>query len=145
MIRGLQTSSSSPVYGAHGQIKAAIDGSSHCSSTAWAAASRDDGGEFTAELDSGAGAALWLTRDDARRIGVDVRSLQFNESYRGISGRGWAAEVTIAQFRLGGLALSDVPALVVSESDGVNASLVGLPILQRLNYRVVGNACVLSW
>ena len=136
---------SAPVYEAHGQIKAEIDGSDHCSTAAWAAASGNDGGGFKAELDSGAGAALWLTRDDARRIGVDVGSLRFNESYHGISGPGWAAEVTLAQFRLGGLTLSDVRALVVSESDGVNASLVGLPILQRLNYRVVGNACVLSW
>jgi clan AA aspartic protease (TIGR02281 family) len=130
-------------YG-HGQQTAEIDDSGHCSATAWAAAA-GSGGEFSVELDSGAGAGLWLTRDDAARIGIDVGSLNFNQGYRGISGPGLAAEVAVAQFRLGGVTLSDVRAIVVSESGGTNTSLVGLPILQRLNFRVVGNSCVLSW
>jgi clan AA aspartic protease (TIGR02281 family) len=128
----------------HGEIKAEIDGSGHCWSTAWAAAG-SDGGDFSVMLDSGAGAPLWLTRKDAARVGINVGSLNFNHSYRGMSGAGWAAYVRLAQFRLGGLVLSDLPAYVVSETDGVNTALVGLPILRQLNYRVVDGSCVLSW
>ena len=126
------------------QETAEIDDSGHCHVTAWGAVS-GRGGNFSAELDSGAGASLWLTREDAARIGFKAASLHFNRSYRGVSGPGWSAYVEVPQLRLGGVTFSDVPAFVVSENDGTNTSLVGLPILKRLNYRVVGNACVLSW
>ena len=128
----------------HGEIKAEIDGYGHCWSRAWASAG-SGGSEFSVMLDSGAGGALWLTRNDAARIGINVGSLYFNHGYRGMSGGGWAAYVRLAQFRLGGLVLSDLPAYVVSETDGVNTALVGLPILQQLSYRVVDGSCVLSW
>jgi clan AA aspartic protease (TIGR02281 family) len=133
-----------PSLSDHGEIKAKIDGDNHCSSTAWAAAA-ESGSEFPVMLDSGAGASLWLSRGDAARIGIDVGSLKFDERYQGISGAGWSASVTVPHFRLGGLTLDNVPAYVISETDGINQSLVGLPILQRLNYRVVDGQCVLSW
>jgi clan AA aspartic protease (TIGR02281 family) len=133
-----------PSLGDHGEIKATIDDGNHCTSTAWAAAS-GSGSEFPVMLDSGAGASLWLSRGDAARIGIDVGSLKFDERYQGISGAGWSASVTVPHFRLGGLTLDNVPAYVISETDGINQSLVGLPILQRLNYRVVDGQCVLSW
>jgi clan AA aspartic protease (TIGR02281 family) len=128
----------------HGEIKATIDDSNHCSLTAWAAAS-ESGNEFLVMLDSGAGASLWLSRGDAARIGIDVGSLKFDKRYQGVNGAAWSAYVTVARFRLGGLTLDNVPAYVISETDGVNQSLVGLPILQRLNYRVMDGQCVLSW
>ena len=128
----------------HGEIKAEIDRGGHCRSRAWAATA-GGAGEFSAELDSGAGAALWLTRNDAARIGIDSGSLHFDQRYRGVSGPGRAAYVVVKESRLGGLVLSDLPAYVVSETDGVGEALVGLPILQRLNYRVVDASCVLSW
>jgi clan AA aspartic protease (TIGR02281 family) len=128
----------------HGQQTSEIDGDDHCSATAWAETSGGDG-SFRVELDSGAGAALWLTRDDAARIGIDVGSLNFDEDYRGISGPGQGAVVTLAQFRLGGVTLHDVRAIVISETDGTDRSLVGLPILRHLNFHVVDNSCVLSW
>jgi clan AA aspartic protease (TIGR02281 family) len=128
----------------HGQQTADIDGGGHCSATAWAATAGGDG-SFRVELDSGAGAALWLTREDAARIGIDVGSLNFEEGYRGISGPGHGALVTLAQFRLGGVTLTDVRGIVISETGGTDRSLVGLPILRHLNFHVVDNSCVLSW
>jgi Aspartyl protease len=130
-----------------GEERAAIDGNNHCRVTAWAAASGGGGDDFTVELDSGAGASLWLTYADAARIGFGAGSLWFTSRYSGISDSGWAASVLVPQFRIGGATFSNVPALVVTRSAALDVSLIGLPILTRLHYRVDGdsNSCVISW
>jgi clan AA aspartic protease (TIGR02281 family) len=146
--RGLGRQTTGPVppsLGDHGEIKATIDDNNHCVVTAFASARAGSGARITVILDSGLGGALWLTRSDAQSIGVDVDSLDFNERYYSISGTGRSARATISRFRIGGVWLRNVPALVISEDGGMDVSLVGAPILKLLNFRIGGNACMLSW
>jgi clan AA aspartic protease (TIGR02281 family) len=128
-----------------GQVTAEIDDNNHCVVIAYASAHAGSGARIPVILDSGLGGALWLTRSDAQSIGVDVDALDFNERYYSISGTGRSARATISRFRIGGVWLRNVPALVISEDGGMDVSLVGAPILKLLNFRIGGNACVLSW
>ena len=116
-----------------------------CLVDVWASAASGAGGRFRALLDSGDSASLSLTKSDAATAGVDVGSLWFVIPYRSVSGMGLQARTTLRQLRIGGAVLRDLPAYVVSETDGMNTSLVGLPLLKQLNFSLRGDSCVVSW
>jgi clan AA aspartic protease (TIGR02281 family) len=121
-----------------------LDGD-RCIVTVWASAAFRAGGRFTALLDSGDNDELSLTRADAATAGVDVGSLWFIFPYHSVSGRGFMAHTTLRQLQIGGAVLRDVRASVISETAGNGMSLVGLPLLKRLNFSVRGDSCVVSW
>jgi clan AA aspartic protease (TIGR02281 family) len=116
-----------------------------CRVDVWASAAFGAGGRFPALLDSGDNDELSLTRADAARAGVDVGSLWFIFPYHSVSGMGFEAHTRLGQLQIGGAVLRDVSASVISETSGNGMSLVGLPLLKRLNFTLRGDSCVVSW
>jgi clan AA aspartic protease (TIGR02281 family) len=133
-----------PAASRSGELATPLDGD-QCRVDVWASAVSGAGARFTAVLDSGSGSALSLTRADAATAGVDVGSLWFIIPYHSVSGLGWQARTSLRQFRIGGAVLRDVPAYVISETGGMDVSLVGLPLLKLLNFSLRGDSCVVSW
>lgn len=80
-------------------------------------------------VDTGA-SAVALTLDDARRAGLDVRTLAYTVPVQTANGQALAAQVTLRDVRLGGVVVRDVPALVMQ--DGLHISLLGMSFLGRL-------------
>jgi clan AA aspartic protease (TIGR02281 family) len=142
-VTGWHWNNDPPAQSRSGELATPLSGN-RCLVDVWGSASSGQGGRFTALFDSGATYDLWLTRSDAATVGLDVGSLWFVFPYRSLSGMGWVARTSIAQLRIGGAVLRDVPVSVIYEnSSGV--SLVGLPILSRLSFTLRGGSCVVSW
>jgi clan AA aspartic protease (TIGR02281 family) len=94
-------------------------------------------------LDSGANTPLVLSLRMAAAIGVDPSRVTFDQPYNSANGVGYSGRITVRQLRIGDVIFRDVPALVNQEDMG--AGLLGMPILQKLNYRLSGRSCILQW
>jgi hypothetical protein len=127
-----------------GELATPLSGN-RCLVDVWASAAAGAGGRFSALLDSGDNDELSLTRADAATGGLDVGSLWFIWPYHSVSGTGFEAHTTLRRLHIGGAVLRDVPVSVISETGGNGTSLIGLPLLQRLNFRLRGDSCVVSW
>jgi len=71
-----------------------------------------------------------LTPDDARRLGIDVDALTFDQQAETANGPGFGAPWTAARFEVGGIRLRDFPVTV--NKTPMSASLLGLSFLDRL-------------
>lgn len=103
--------------------------------------SRDLTGHFHAEalvngthvrflIDTGA-SDVALSMEDARRIGIDLSSLQYTIAYQTANGVIHAARVTLDKVEVGDITLRNVTASV--SQGGLDMSLLGMSFLGRLD------------
>jgi aspartyl protease family protein len=90
-------------------------------------------------LDTGA-SMVALTRNDARRIGLDLAGLKRDAEVRTAGGRVIASTVTLQRIDVGGVVLENVDAVVME--DGLETSLLGMSFLNRLSGWEVSPAAV---
>lgn len=113
----------SPATGGAAQIAKAADG--HY----WAQA-QVDGRWVRFLVDTGA-SAVALTGDDARRLGIDLATLEYDRPVITANGPTKAATVTLGHVSVAGARVEDVRAMVVPE--GLQTSLLGMSYLGRLS------------
>jgi clan AA aspartic protease (TIGR02281 family) len=96
-------------------------------------------------LDSGAGGHLIFGSNHAAQLGFEAARLSYDQSYSSANGYGREASVRIRELRLfkNGFILRDVPAVITQARQ--NEPLVGIEVLRRLNFRLTGGMCELSW
>jgi aspartyl protease family protein len=114
---------SDPVDGTAAEVAKAADG--HY----WAEASVD-GHEVRFLIDTGA-SAVSLTTDDARRLGIDTASLDYDAKVITAAGPTRAAHVKLESVSVAGAQVRDVDALVIES--GLQTSLLGMTYLGRLS------------
>ena len=91
--------------------------------------------------DTGA-SSIFLTQNDARRVGLNVENLNYNKIYNTANGQVKAAATTIPAFKVGPIELSNVEVSVSSVADG--QSLLGMSFFHQLNsYDVKNNVLTL--
>lgn len=111
-------------------------------STAAASVRRGVGGHFWAEgmvdgrhvrflVDTGATVVV-LSRDDARRVGLDLDSLSYNQAMMTANGQTFAAGVTLDEIKIGNVRVRNVQA-AIPRDDMLPASLLGMSFLGRLS------------
>jgi aspartyl protease family protein len=94
-------------------------------------------------IDTGA-SDIVLSPDDARRIGIDVASLNYFHQFETAHGGGRGAPATVARLAVGSFVLNDV-AVTVNQSP-MSSSLLGLAFLDRLDsYEFRGRHLTLRW
>jgi aspartyl protease family protein len=81
-------------------------------------------------VDTGA-TAVALTPQDAQRLGIDLKRLNYGYSVWTAGGRTRAAAVKLASLSVAGARLDDVDALVIEK--GLDSSLLGMSYLGRLS------------
>lgn len=121
-----ETNTPAPAISSH-QIRAASlrkEGDGHY----WASA-RVNSMPVKFLVDTGA-SLVALTRQDARRIGVNTDKLQRNAEVRTAAGRVMAATTTIDEITIDGVTVRNVSAVVIDE--GLEHSLLGMSFLNRL-------------
>jgi len=102
-----------------------------------------NGTPITFLVDTGA-SSIYLTPDDAARLGWTPPRLTYSERYSTASGVVHAAPVTLRSLRVGQLELYDLPASVGQQPSSV--SLLGMSFLKRFaSYEVRGERLILSW
>lgn len=143
-VNGWHWNNNAPAATRSGELVTPLDGN-QCRMPVWVSAASGGGGHITVLLDSGDNDELSLTRADAATAGIDVGSLWFIFPYHSSSGMGWMAHAKLRELRIGGAELRNVSASVISETTGNGVSLVGLPLLTRLNFSLRGDSCVVSW
>jgi aspartyl protease family protein len=112
------------------------------------------GGHFTVQaesdgvgvrflVDTGASSVI-LTVDDARRLGLNPRALEYDRSFQTANGVIHAASVTLPELRIGPLVVESVEATVADSPLAI--SLLGMSFLGRLEgYEVREDGLVLRW
>lgn len=102
-----------------------------------------NGTPVTFLVDTGA-SSIYLTPDDAARLGWTPQRLTYSERYATASGTVHAAPVTLRSLRIGQLELYDLPASVGQQPSSI--SLLGMSFLKRFeSYEVRGDRLILSW
>ncbi len=107
-----------------------------------AAVKRGLGGHFWAEalvdghhvrflVDTGATVVV-LSREDARRVGLDLDSLSYNQPMMTANGQTFAAGMTLDEIRVGNVRVRNVQA-AVPRQDVLPTSLLGMSFLGRLS------------
>jgi aspartyl protease family protein len=81
-------------------------------------------------VDTGA-SDVALTRDDARRLGIDVDHLTYNLPYRTANGTGYGARVRLNRIKIGDIVVDDIAGHVVQGDLG--QALLGMSFLRRLS------------
>jgi aspartyl protease family protein len=89
-----------------------------------------DGKRVRFLVDTGS-TAVALTLDDARRLGLDLDHMNFDQSVRTASGEARAAQVELGYVAVAGARVEKVRALVLDK--GLPASLLGMTYLGRLS------------
>jgi len=95
----------------------------------WAEA-KVDGRAVRFLVDTGA-TAVALSQTDAKRLGLDTKSLDYSYKVMTASGETRAASVKLASISVAGAQVRDVEALVVEK--GLETSLLGMTYLGRLS------------
>lgn len=80
-------------------------------------------------VDTGA-SVVALTKDDARKAGVDMGRLVFDRPVQTAAGKTYAAAIRLDYLSIGGIQVRDVRAVVME--DGLNQSLLGMSFLGEL-------------
>lgn len=94
-------------------------------------------------VDTGA-STVTLTEQDAARIGIPIRALDYSARYETANGEIRAAPVTLRDMQIGGLQIADVEATVTQAP--LNISLLGMSFLERLaGYEVSQEGLVLRF
>jgi aspartyl protease family protein len=102
-----------------------------------------NGKTITFLVDTGA-SAIYLTPEDAKRLGWPPQRLTFSERYSSAAGEVRAAPVTLRSLRVGQLELFDLPASVGEQPSEI--SLLGMTFLKHLDsYQVRGDRLILAW
>jgi clan AA aspartic protease (TIGR02281 family) len=102
-----------------------------------------EGTPLTFLVDTGASDVV-LSPDDARRLGLEPRTLDYSREYQTANGVVRAAPVTLRELRLGQLQLYDLDASVNERP--LPMSLLGMSFLDRLqSYEVTDGRLVLRW
>jgi aspartyl protease family protein len=92
-------------------------------------------------VDTGA-SDVALTRDDARRIGIDPDRLDYTQPYRTANGTSFGAPVRIDRIKIGDIVVDDVAGSVAGGELG--QSLLGMSFLRRLSgFEVRGEEMIL--
>jgi len=81
-------------------------------------------------VDTGA-TAVALTAEDAKRLGIEPKTLKYGYQVMTASGQAHAAEVRLASVSIAGARVNDVDALVIDK--GLPSSLLGMTYLGRLS------------
>jgi aspartyl protease family protein len=81
-------------------------------------------------VDTGA-SAVALTADDARRLGVDLTSLNYSYAVQTANGEAHAARITLPSISVAGARVDNVDAFVIDR--GLETSLLGMTYLGRLS------------
>jgi len=104
------------------------------------------GGHFRAAAELARGGGAWqrvtflvdtgasdvaLTRDDARRLGIDVDRLTYNVPYRTANGTSFGARIRIDRLRIGDITVEGVAGSVMQGE--LSQSLLGMSFLRRLS------------
>ena len=89
-----------------------------------------DGRAVRLLVDTGA-SVVALTREDAQRLGLNLRPQDFSSTVNTASGPGRAARVTLATVAIGAARVDRVEAMVVEK--GLTQSLLGMSYLGRLS------------
>ncbi|HWU14864.1 MAG TPA: TIGR02281 family clan AA aspartic protease [Caulobacter sp.] len=95
----------------------------------WAEA-KVDGRAVRFLIDTGA-TAVALSQTDAKRLGIDTKTLDYSYKVMTASGQTRAASVKLASVSVAGAQVRDVEALVVEK--GLETSLLGMSYLGRLS------------
>lgn len=94
-------------------------------------------------VDTGA-SSIFLTPQDAAKLGWTPNRLTFSERYDTAGGEIRAAPIRLRSLRIGQLELHDLPASVGEQPGSI--SLLGMTFLKRLeSYQVRGDILVLTW
>lgn len=92
-------------------------------------------------IDTGA-SDVALTPDDARRLGFDPATLNFNQPYQTANGTIMGAGVTLDQIKVGDIVVHDVSGSVMQAEGGI--SLLGMSFLNALgSYEFRGERLIL--
>ena len=81
-------------------------------------------------VDTGA-SDVTLSPQDASRIGIDLRTLQFTQRYRTANGIGLGARYRLDSFSIGPIAFADTK-ISINKTD-MSTSLLGMSFLERLD------------
>ena len=81
-------------------------------------------------IDTGA-SSVFLTAQDARRLGLERAGLVFDQTVRTVGGDSLAAHVKLGSISVNGVRISDVDALVIERD--MPSSLLGMSYLGRLS------------
>jgi len=93
-------------------------------------------------VDTGA-TKIALTIPDAKRLGIDVENLTYNEPMHTANGLTFGASIRLAEVKLGSLVLYDVPASVCQNLS--EPSLLGMSFLTRLKgFKIEGDQLTLE-
>lgn len=102
-----------------------------------------DGSHVQLIADTGA-TLVALTAEDAQRIGIDHRDLDFRYRHKTANGIARAAHVVLDEISIGSISIRDVHASV-SEPGVLHVSLLGMSFLSRLSsFHVHGDQLVLK-
>ena len=102
-----------------------------------------NGAPVTFLVDTGA-SEIVLTLDDARRIGLEPRTLAFTQRFSTANGEVRGAPVVLREIRIGQFRLLDVSASV--NEAPLPLSLLGMSFLEQLNgYEVDRGRLILRW
>jgi aspartyl protease family protein len=102
-----------------------------------------DGTPLTFLIDTGA-SDIVLSQADARRLGLEPRTLDYSRSYQTANGVVRAAPVQLRELRLGQLQLYELDASVNERP--LPVSLLGMSFLSRLQgYEVTDGRLILRW
>jgi clan AA aspartic protease (TIGR02281 family) len=102
-----------------------------------------NGERITFLVDTGA-SDIVLTLDDARRIGLEPRTLAFTQRFATANGEVRGAPVVLREIRVGQFRAFDMPASV--NEAALEVSLLGMSFLEQLSgYEVRGNRLILRW
>jgi len=94
-------------------------------------------------IDTGATSVV-LSRDDANRLGIRARALNFSVLFSTAGGVARAAPVTLDEIQVGDFAVSNVRAFVIDTPSTI--SVLGIDFLSRLErYEVTGSKLILYW
>ena len=80
-----------------------------------------------------------LSTEDARKVGIDPRSLQFTHKFWTGNGSVWRARITLPEITVAGIVLRNVPAACCG-----SLSLLGMSALGRFNVTMDNGLMVLS-
>ena len=102
-----------------------------------------DGYPIDFMIDTGATTVV-LSPADARRVGLNPSSLDYNAVFETGNGHTRVALITLDELTIGNLDLYDVQAAVVTKP--LSMSLLGMSALERLDgYQVDGDRMILRW
>jgi aspartyl protease family protein len=79
-------------------------------------------------VDTGA-SDIVINKNDAKRIGINLKKLHFNKAYQTANGRAFGASIILKELEISGVKFQDIPASVNSADMGV--SLLGMSFLRK--------------